>query len=277
SGGRSGTLPPPAMERLVHLLEASGRPVMFTLAPDDPPLALNTLEQIEPLYARGLEPIPQTAAHVRLSQFTLPQPPSFFNRLPVFTEILNRDLAEQSATFADPGWRARFSDELASDPAPLNWEAMRVVQSRDRSVQGKTLSDLAAARGVPPEIAMLDIALADGLETTFGRVRGEPDLSKVLPVVTHPRTVVALSDAGAHVTQHCYADFTTSFLQSYWRERKLLPLEEAIRLLTSGPAQAVALAGRGVLKAGAPADVVVFDPDTIGSSRQYMVQDMPAG
>jgi N-acyl-D-amino-acid deacylase len=277
SGGRSGTLPPPAMDRLVFLLESSGRPVMFTLAPDEPPRAMETLEQIEPLYDRGLEPIPQTAAHVRLSQFTLTQPPSFFNRLSAFGQILNRTVAEQSATFNDSAWRAQFQDELVNDPAPLNWAAVRVVQSQDKSLQGKSLTDIAADRGVDPTVAMLDVALAEGLETTFGRVRGEPDLAKVLPVVTHPRTVVGLSDAGAHVSQHCYADFTTSFLQSYWRERKLLALEDAVRLLTSDPAKSVCLADRGRLQVGQPADVVVFDPQTVGSTRQYMVQDMPAG
>jgi len=274
---RAGTLTEQEFEMLEFLLEQSQRPVMWLLAPDEPPLAMQTLEQVQPLWQRGLRAVPQIAAHVRVSQFNLVQPPTFFTKLPSFKEVLNRSLEQQKATYADPAWRERFKDDLASGVSPLNWESVKVIRSHDSSLDGKSLADLARERGLTPGEVVLDIGLADGLETTFGRVRGEPDLTKILPIVKHDRTVVGLSDAGAHVSQHCHADFATSFLQSWWRQGQMLSLEQAVRSLTAIPAGSVGLTDRGRLQAGLPADVVIFDPKTVGTKGERTVQDMPAG
>jgi N-acyl-D-amino-acid deacylase len=250
--------------------------VMWLLAPDEPALAVETLEKVKPLYDRGLRPIPQIAAHVRISQFNLVQPPTFFTKLPSFKEVLNRSREQQMATYRNPEWRERFKDDLETGLSPLNWEAINVIHSHDPSLQGQNLSALAEARGLTPGEVVLDIGLADELETTFGRVRGEPDLTKILPIVKHEKTVVGLSDAGAHVSQHCHADFATSFLQSWWRQGHMLSLEQAVRSLTAIPADSVGLSDRGRLHVGLPADVVIFDPKTVGTKGERAVDDMPA-
>jgi N-acyl-D-aspartate/D-glutamate deacylase len=273
---RAGTLSEEELDMLVFLLESSERPVMWLLAPDEPARALETLEKVEPLYARGLRPVPQIAAHVRVSQFNVSQPPSFLTKTPAFKQVLNRTPDQQMATFRDMSWRALFKENLTAPGAQLNWAAMRVISSDDAALNGKCLADLARDRGADPPDVMLDIALADGLRTTFGRVRGEPDLTKIRPVVEHPKTVVGLSDAGAHVSQHCHADFATSFLQSWWREGEMLSLEQAVRALTSVPAQSVGFTDRGLLQPGLPADVVIFDPNTVGTRGERFVGDMPA-
>ena len=78
-------------------------------------------------------------------------------------------------------------------------------------------------------------------------------------LLRHPAGIVALSDAGAHVDTLADQGFTTTLLAHWVRELGVLRLEEAVRLVTSVPAALYGLAGRGTLRAGAAADVVLFD------------------
>jgi N-acyl-D-aspartate/D-glutamate deacylase len=89
--------------------------------------------------------------------------------------------------------------------------------------------------------------------------------------------MLGLSDAGAHMSQLCDACSYTHLLGHWVREKNLLPLEEAVRMVTSRPAEVFGLKDRGVLRVGAPADVVAFDPATVGASRLRRVSDLPRG
>jgi N-acyl-D-amino-acid deacylase len=91
-----------------------------------------------------------------------------------------------------------------------------------------------------------------------------------------PRTLIGLSDGGAHVDSHCEAGYFTYLLGTWVREKQVLTLEHAIKRITSEPADFFGLHGRGRLVKGADADVTIFDPGTIGSAkRQEMRDDLP--
>src|SRR5262249_10865140 len=96
-------------------------------------------------------------------------------------------------------------------------------------------------------------------------------------LLRHPAGIVALSDAGAHVDALADQGFTTTLLAHWVRELGVLTLEEAVRLVTSVPATLYGLHGRGVLRRGAPADLVLFDATRIGLERTELVQDLPGG
>jgi N-acyl-D-aspartate/D-glutamate deacylase len=89
--------------------------------------------------------------------------------------------------------------------------------------------------------------------------------------------LLGLSDAGAHTSQLCDADFATYLLQHWVRERGALPLEKAVWRLTGQPAELLGFAGRGRLAPGAVADVVAFDAKTVGTRPLERVRDFPAG
>ena len=83
--------------------------------------------------------------------------------------------------------------------------------------------------------------------------------------------------AGAHASQLCDACFSTHLL-SYWtREKGVLTLEQAVHRLTGHAAGVFRLEGRGLLTPGAHADVVAFDPDTVGVTELERVFDLPSG
>jgi N-acyl-D-aspartate/D-glutamate deacylase len=83
------------------------------------------------------------------------------------------------------------------------------------------------------------------------------------------------SDAGAHLDRMCGAPYTTRFLADCLRGRQLVSLERAVQLITSAPARLFGLRDRGVLREGAIADIVVFDPATVDSEEATLVRDLP--
>ena len=88
-----------------------------------------------------------------------------------------------------------------------------------------------------------------------------------------------LGDGGAHAGQTCDAS-TTTFMLSYWaRDRKSgrIPMEEAVRQITSNTADLYGLTDRGRLTAGSVADILVIDADRIGLHRPELVHDLPGG
>jgi N-acyl-D-aspartate/D-glutamate deacylase len=103
------------------------------------------------------------------------------------------------------------------------------------------------------------------------------DEDEVAELLASPHTVLGLSDAGAHASQLCDACFSTHLLGRWVREKTVLGLEQAVRMLTARPAEVFGIADRGRLAVGAPADAVVFDPETIGAGKLRRVHDQPAG
>jgi N-acyl-D-aspartate/D-glutamate deacylase len=90
------------------------------------------------------------------------------------------------------------------------------------------------------------------------------------------RTILGGSDAGAHVDLMCHANYTTVLLGESVRDRGLLGLEEAVRQLSDLPARLYGLRERGRVVQGWHADLVVFDPQTVGSEPAVARTDLPA-
>jgi N-acyl-D-aspartate/D-glutamate deacylase len=83
------------------------------------------------------------------------------------------------------------------------------------------------------------------------------------------------SDAGAHLDRMCGAPFPTRFLGDTLRGRKLVPLERAVQLMTQVPAELFGIIDRGTLVEGNHADIVIVDPETVGSELAELVHDLP--
>ena len=91
------------------------------------------------------------------------------------------------------------------------------------------------------------------------------------------RMMIGVSDGGAHLARDDGADWSSYFLRSWVLDRHVWTLEEGIRQITQVPAALVGLGDRGVLRPGAPADLMVFDPETIGPWKKEFVHDLPGG
>jgi N-acyl-D-aspartate/D-glutamate deacylase len=124
---------------------------------------------------------------------------------------------------------------------------------------------------------MFDLALEEDLRTRFRIVLVNDGDDEIGALLRDDRAVLGLSDAGAHASQICDACFSTHLLGVWVREKRALSLEQAVRRLTAHAANVFRIADRGVLRAGAYADLCAFDPDTVGVAGIDRVFDLPSG
>jgi N-acyl-D-amino-acid deacylase len=191
------------------------------------------------------------------------------------------------ARLKDPATRAKIKEAMRStDPS---WEnqfrcsggaggvlVAGVFAPEVAAASGKTIADLAKEKGVDPEDALFDLLIADRLNTTnilFIMDEKDVDAALASPLVAFCTDSPAgatdgkLAEPGAHPRGWGSA---ARILGHYVRERKLLTLEEAVRKMTSFPAARAGLQARGILRPGMKADLVLFDPETIGTRATYV-------
>jgi N-acyl-D-aspartate/D-glutamate deacylase len=139
-----------------------------------------------------------------------------------------------------------------------------------------SLASLAAQAGTDPLSFMLDLALAEGLDTVFTALLLNSDEEAVARMLRHPASLVSLSDAGAHLTFFNDAGFGLHLLGHWVREKGALTLAEAVRKLTGDVAALFGIQERGILKAGNRADLLLFDPARVNRGPKQRVRDLPA-
>jgi N-acyl-D-aspartate/D-glutamate deacylase len=185
---------------------------------------------------------------------------------------------------ADPAFRNAIRAELAA-PATFRlfngeWDRVLVVETarpEHRPLENKSLAQAAAAQGRDPLDVLLDLALDEDLATVFAALLLNADESAVSRLVTHPHSLVSLSDAGAHLTFFNDAGFGLHLLGHWVRERGALSLEAGIRKLTADPAAVFGISDRGRLAPGYAADLMLFDPATVGRGPKARRHDLPGG
>ena len=124
---------------------------------------------------------------------------------------------------------------------------------------------------------MLDLAIEEKLQTVFTAQLLNSDEQAVGRLITHPHSLVSLSDAGAHLTFFNDAGFGLHLMGHWARERRLLSMSDAVRRLTSQPAQVFGMHDRGLIREGCAADLLLFDPQTVGRGPKRRVYDLPGG
>ncbi len=208
---------------------------------------------------------------------------------PGWAKILALPMDERKIAFSDPEVREMLVKGSSHPDIPVilratgNFKRMLVEETfseENAPYQGRIVGDIAEELGKEPSDVFFDIAVADDLKTTFlPNLGGFDDESWKLrgEVWKDPRTLVGASDAGAHLDMIDTFAFSTTVLSQGVRERELLTLEEGIHQITERPARYLGLIDRGSLKEGWHADVVVFDPDTVGKGDIHTRFDLPAG
>ena len=193
------------------------------------------------------------------------------------------DAAHHRALFTDPAFRSAFKKSLATPVSGGRifngtWNLMEVAMSPTQSeLEGRSVEEIARERGVDPVDALLDIGVADDLETTFIVRLLNVDEKRVGDLIANDGNLISLSDAGAHLTLFCDAGYAIHLLQRWVRELGRFSLPHAIRKLTSDPAHIYGIVDRGRIDVGTWADLMLFDPDKISLSRTRRVADLPAG
>lgn len=273
-----------AFKEFSEITRACGRPISWTAllaGAGGPGISQMLLDESIKLLDQGLPVYPQVSCRPLNFEFNMAQP-FVFESMRLFQPISSApDLATKIDIYSDEEFRGTFREKLAGGKAGVlggSWD--RTVVSwypPDPSLEERNVAEVATERGVDPSDLVLDLAVESKLEARFRMAVLNYDEDEVETLLKDPHTMLGLSDAGAHASQLCDSCFSTHLLSRWVRERKALTIEEAVRKLTSEPAAVFGITDRGLLAEGRPADVVVFDPDTVGCSELRRVNDQPAG
>ena len=231
-------------------------------------------------WASGSQVWPQVSPRPLVFSMSLAEPFTL-NVNPKFAELMATGLAERRAAYADRSWRAATLEAWATGMqfAIPRWDTYIFAESAAHpELIGRRLRDVADERGEHPFDVLLDSGLDEpDLSLRVSCVLANDDVEELHTVLTEAGVTLGLSDAGAHVGQLCDAPQATDYLGNWVRDRNLTSWEAAVARLTSRQADIFGLEGRGRLVPGAYADVVVFDPATVGPGPVRRVADFPTG
>jgi len=279
---KAGTTPVPWIETLAA---RAGRPFVVaallhnSVAPEQ---TFEELAQIGTARSHGQRLYGAVSCTPLVFDFTMHEP-YVFEGLAAWKPAMTAHGVEAKRIYADPGFRAAVKQELARPARRMfnsEWGKMFVASAalpRNRGLEGKSIAQLAGEAAKDPLDYVLDLSLEENLDTGFTATLLNSDEDAVGQMIQDPSSLLSLSDAGAHLTFLCDAGFGLHFLGHWVRERNLMPLAEAVRRLTSHPAEVFGIRDRGRIAPGAWADLLLFDPTTVGRGPATRVHDLPAG
>jgi len=284
----SATGPRATPDFMESIVAANGRPAfistVLTMYNDSfPARGLGYYDRCKEAIARGHELYIQTSCQPLCFDFTLRDPYILISH-DAFEPVKKAAKDGLAAIYADASFRTALRANLANPKTGIlfhgNWEQVEVgeaAKKEHRFAEGRTIAALAQEAGKDALDFFFDFALADGLETTFVAKLFNNRDEGVAPLLKHPAGVLTLSDAGAHLIFMCDAGFGLYFLGHWVRETNTFTLGEAVRRLSSDPAAKYRIPDRGRIEAGAWADLLLFDPATVGISKLERVADLPGG
>jgi N-acyl-D-aspartate/D-glutamate deacylase len=280
------------IDLLARLAKLSGRPASFSMAQsnENPDAWQGAMRRLAEANTGG----PPIRAQVYprpigvVLGFDLSINP--FSLCPSYQPLTKLPFAERIAALRDPQMRARLLMEEPGD----SWVALARMGRRFDFIfplgdppnyepsPETSLAAQARARGVSAAELAYDLLLANdgrGLLLAALANYGSGTLDPIHALLTHPNSVIGLGDGGAHYGMICDSSYPTFVLQHWARERRglRLPIEQAVKALTSDPAQTVGLNDRGVLSVGRKADLNVIDHDKVALPPPQVLYDLPAG
>ena len=275
-----------SMSFLQSLAQKSGRPVMVAALlhnSTNPQAVFNDMAAIAQANAQGIGMIGQVSCCPLTMDFT------FASAYPVEGLVswraamgLSHDALK--GILADTSFRQAVKDELFQTATfrlfNNEWDKVHVVQTalaQHQLFEQKSVADLALASHQDPLDFALDLALKEDLQTVFTAQLLNSDTEAVGRLLNDPHSLVSLSDAGAHLTFFNDAGFGLHLLGHWARDLGLMSMQQAVHKLTAQPAKVLGLKDRGHLRVGFAADMLLFDPKTVGRGPKHRVFDLPGG
>ncbi len=261
-----------------ELALASGRPILYNAIQaldSDPSRHRNLLAWIERCRQKGLRIYGQLVSTSAGFTFTF-HDWNLWDDDPAWREATMGTVEERKSKLADPTRRA----SLKNDPTGAVTSSfddviiLEVKRADMKHLENLTLREAGEKEGKHPVDAMLDLAVADDMATTFySPAVGEKN--EFLKELVNDSTLLGVSDGGAHTKFFCGGRYSTESITRMVREMNMMSLEEAHWRLSAQPAACAGFKDRGVLREGAPADIVVYDYDNLEILPTEVVHDLP--
>jgi N-acyl-D-aspartate/D-glutamate deacylase len=284
-----GELPLERMELMTEMSLRANRPVSWNL--------LGSMSPVE-IYEQQLGACDMASERggrvvaLAMPDFLRMRANTILDAIPEFRRLMRADDDARRAAVADAITRAelRSALEAASSgefAAITAFDLIEIAEARSPESEplvGLTLTEAAQERGGDAVDVILDVVVPARVPLTVMLPTIVPSLGASdagwrarADIWQDDRVLVGGSDAGAHLDLMCHANYPTVMLGQSVRRRKLLPIEQAIRLMTDAPARLFGLRERGRVAEGWHADLVVFDPDTVDSGPSVARWDLPGG
>ncbi len=261
-----------------ELALASGRPILYNAIQaldSDPSRHRNLLAWIERCRQKGLRIYGQLVSTSAGFTFTF-HDWNLWDDDPAWREATMGTVEERKSKLADPTRRASLkNDPTGAVTASFDDVIILEVKREDmKHLENLTLREAGEKEGKHPVDAMLDLAVADDMATTFySPAVGEKN--EFLKELVNDSTLLGVSDGGAHTKFFCGGRYSTESITRMVREMNMMSLEEAHWRLSAQPAACAGFKDRGVLREGAPADIVVYDYDNLEILPTEVVHDLP--
>ena len=266
---------------LEDIANISGRPLLYNVVQafeDKPHVHRNVLNWLSRCRERGIPVYGQGLTTDAGFTFTF-EDWNLYDDSESWCEATTGSFDERLRKLGDPARRQALRDNqprVASAPlatvtvlspksaATMRYKEMSIGQIAE--VEGKHIVD-----------AMLDIAVADRLETVFYTAPPQGDSGLLDEIIVDPYVLFGVSDGGAHTKFLTAGRYPTETLAVHVRDKELISLEEAHWRLSALPASLAGFRERGTLRVGGPADVIVYDYAALESMPSEVVHDLPGG
>ena len=287
------------LETAAFMARESGRPIIWNALLADGALnqhggmqlshrdALKRLTELNE--EEGLRVFAQALTTNFASEFTF-EDYNLADAIPCWREATVGSVEEKRVKLGDPMRRQAmkeiheeraglFGAGYVLDDIKVHWVSSDVAGAHElkQAYEGYTVGEIAARENKHPIDAMLDVAVAGELRVGFATPLLETPPESMRAVANGTVSLPGVSDGGAHTKFVTTARYPTELLGLWVREHEIMTLEQAHWRLSAYPAMAAGLKGRGFLAEGAPADLIVYDPETIDSLPPERVWDYPAG
>jgi N-acyl-D-amino-acid deacylase len=271
---------------LFKRLASVGRPVIWQAIAhrwDKPDQWRELLDLAEETLGAGVPSFPLCNARLFNNRFNLKNA-QVFDDLPTWKQILFTPLEQRMEIFRDPEARQKLRYEAVENHFrsrfSRRWDLVYMIKAatpKNKPLEGKSVAEIAQMQNKEVLDAFLDLSLEENLDTLFQTSSNNGDEKAVAEILKSPFTLVGQSDAGAHLIYDAGYGYATRFLGHWIRERKIMSLEEGVRKLTFMVASIFGLNDRGLIRPGMAADLVLFDPQTVGDCEAELANDLPGG
>ena len=262
-----------------EMAELSGRPMLMNVVQafdHRPDIHRRVLAWLESCRERGVRVIGQGLTTDAGFNFTF-EDWNLFDDSEPWCEATTGSREERKRKLADPARRQALKDHMpitATGPLP-DIVIVGPKLEKNARFEDHTLAIAGEAMGKHPVDVMLDMAVEEDLATEFFAAPPNGDIGHLREIVDNPYVLFGVSDGGAHTKFLTAGRYPTETLCKIVREHEMISPEEAHWRLSALPAMVAGFEGRGVLRKGAPADIVAYDFERLRVLPAEVTHDLP--
>ena len=263
-----------------QMMQISGRPTHIG-AMDD-----NGRPWLEACRAEGIPVFAQTAANPAEAQFTLAEY-NLFDYMPNWVQPLVGSPEDRAIKLRDPQTRAAMKRDVEQNTEKIHitrtdWHSVKVVQvvhQQNYRFEGLSIQEISGLSEKHPVDAFLDLALDEALQTEFSHPVVVDDGESMERAIKNPYTHISVSDGGAHNRFLTNSVWPIYYLADWVRDKQAVSLEQAHYKMSALPAWIADFKDRGKLRAGAWADIMVYNQGELGFlyEKPIFATDFPGG